>query len=232
MNMRVSAIILARAGSQGIPGKNIIDFCGKPLLAWTVEQCINAKGVDDVWVSSDSKEILDIGSQYGAKSILRPDNISGNQATSESGWLHAIDQIEHKTSNVDLVVAPQVTSPIRESIDISSAIEDVKLRSLDALLPVNDATELFMWSLDKKNNPQSTTYDYLNRKPRQLIETHFLGNGSFYIFSPKILRKYNNRLGGEIGFKVLEKHKMMQIDNSEDLKLCPVIMRGYHLDEI
>jgi len=230
--MRVSAIILARAGSQGIPGKNIIDFCGKPLLAWTVEQCINAKGVDDVWVSSDSKEILDIGSQYGAKSILRPDNISGNQATSESGWLHAIDQVENKTSNVDLVVAAQVTSPVRESIDISSALEDMKLRSLDSLLTVNEIQDFFIWSLDENKNPQSTTYDYLNRKPRQLIENRFLENGSFYIFSPKILRKHQNRLGGEIGFKVMEKHKMIQIDNSEDLRLCAVIMRGYHLDKI
>jgi len=230
--MRVSAIILARAGSQGIPGKNIIDFCGKPLLAWTVEQCINAKGVDDVWVSSDSKEILDIGSQYGAKSILRPDNISGNQATSESGWLHAIDQVENKTSNVDLVVAAQVTSPVRESIDISSALEDMKLRSLDSLLTVNEIQDFFIWSLDENKNPQSTTYDYLNRKPRQLIENRFLENGSFYIFSPKILRKHQNRLGGEIGFKVMEKHKMIQIDNSVDLRLCAVIMRGYHLDKI
>jgi CMP-N,N'-diacetyllegionaminic acid synthase len=230
--MRVSAIILARGGSKGIPGKNIRNFCGKPLLAWTVEQCIKAQGVDDVWVSSDSKEILDIADQYGAKPISRPDNISDDQATSESGWLHAIDEIEQKTSSVDLVVAAQVTSPVRESVDISSALEDMKLQGLDSLLTVIEIQDFFIWMLDKKRNPKSITYDYLNRKPRQLIEKRFLENGSFYIFTPKILRKHQNRLGGKIGFKIMEKHKMIQIDNPVDLRLCEVIMRGYNLDKI
>ncbi len=191
--MRVSAIILARGGSKGVPRKNIIEFCGKPLLAWTVEQCINAQGVDDVWVSSDSREILEIGHQYGARSIFRPDNISGDQATSESGWLHAIDQIEHETSAVDLIVAAQATSPIRESSDISNALEDVQLQGLDSLLSVNEISD--------------------------------------YIFSPKILREHQNRLGGKIGFKTMETYKMFEIDNPADLRLCEVIMRGYDLDK-
>jgi CMP-N,N'-diacetyllegionaminic acid synthase len=229
--MRVSAIILARGGSKGVPQKNIIDFCGKPLLAWTVEQCINAQGVDDVWVSSDSMEILEIGHHYGAQSIFRPDNISGDQATSESGWLHALDQIEHETSTVDLVVAAQVTSPIRESSDISSALKDVQLRGLDSLLSVNEISDFFIWALNDEGNPLSVTYDYLNRKSRQLIEKRFLENGSFYIFSPEILRKHQNRLGGKIGFKRMETYKMFEIDDLADVRLCEVIMRGYDLDK-
>jgi len=230
--MKVSAIILAREGSKGVPGKNTINFCGKPLLAWTVKQCIDAQGVDDVWVSSDSKRILEIGRKYGARPILRPDHISGDQATSESGWLHAVDEIEDKTSSVDFVVAPQVTSPVRESVDISSALEDVKVRGLDSLLTVNEIEDFFIWMLNNKQNPQSVTYDYLNRKPRQLLEKRFLENGSFYIFSPRVLRKHQNRLGGKFGFKIMEKHKMIQIDNPADLRLCEVIMRGYGLDKI
>ena len=56
--MHIVAIILARGGSKGIPGKNIIDFCGKPLLAWTIEQCACVNEIDSVWVSSDSNDIL------------------------------------------------------------------------------------------------------------------------------------------------------------------------------
>ena len=166
--MRVSAIILARGGSKGVPRKNIIEFCGKPLLAWTVEQCINAQGVDDVWVSSDSREILKIGHQYGARSIFRPDNISGDQATSESGWLHALDQIEYETSAVDLVVAAQATSPIRESSDISSALEDVQFQGLDPLLSVNENSDFFIWEINGEENHLSVTYDYRNRQLSRL----------------------------------------------------------------
>ena len=68
--MKICAIILARAGSKGFPQKNIIDFCGKPLLAWTIEHCRDG-GVDSVYVSSDSDKILEVGEKYGAVSINR-----------------------------------------------------------------------------------------------------------------------------------------------------------------
>ena len=93
--MNIVAIILARGGSKGLPNKNILNFCGKPLIAWTINNCLDA-GISSVWVSSDSDEILQIASEYGAKKIKRPDNISGDFASSESAWLHAINIIELK----------------------------------------------------------------------------------------------------------------------------------------
>ena len=65
--MRVDAIILARGGSKGIPKKNIVNFCGKPLIAWTIEQCKQAKSVNSVWVSSDDLEILAVAKNCGAE---------------------------------------------------------------------------------------------------------------------------------------------------------------------
>ena len=75
--MKVDAIILARGGSKGILGKNTIDFLGKPLLAWTIEQCLRTRSVDNVWVSSDSQMILDVAETYGAKTIKRPADQDG-----------------------------------------------------------------------------------------------------------------------------------------------------------
>ena len=68
--MNTVAVILARGGSKGIPNKNIIDFCGKPLLSWTIEHCRDG-GVDSIYVSSDSDKILEVGEKYGAVSINR-----------------------------------------------------------------------------------------------------------------------------------------------------------------
>ena len=98
--MNNAAVILATGGSKGIPEKNIIDFSGKPLLAWTIEQCRDG-GVDKVYVSSDSDIILEVGEEYGAASIKRHEGISGDMATSESGWLHALEVIEEKTTSLD-----------------------------------------------------------------------------------------------------------------------------------
>lgn len=77
----VVAIILARGGSKGIPGKNIIDFCGKPLIVWTIEQFQRAKGVDSIWVSSDSEEILAIGRSCNVETILRPEGATQKSCT-------------------------------------------------------------------------------------------------------------------------------------------------------
>ena len=91
--MKITAIILARGGSKGIPNKNILNFCGKPLISWTIENCFNA-GINSVWVSSDSEEILEISKNSGAQVLKRPNDLSNDNSTSEEGWLHAINHIE------------------------------------------------------------------------------------------------------------------------------------------
>ena len=143
--MNIVAIILARGGSKGIPKKNIIDFCGKPLIAWTIEQCQNAKEIQSVWVSSDSDEILEISKQSGAKSILRPEILANDTSTSESGWLHAIDEIESINGKVDLIVAPQVTSPLRHSKDISKGIQLFFEKKFDSMFSSSLAEDLYFW---------------------------------------------------------------------------------------
>ena len=81
---------MARGGSKGLPGKNIIEFCGKPLIAWTIEHCHDG-GIDLVYVSSDNDEILTIGENYGAKSIKRPYEISGDKSLVDNEEKYVIE---------------------------------------------------------------------------------------------------------------------------------------------
>ena len=113
----IAAIIPARGGSKGIPNKNIINFCGKPLIAWSILQALAVEKISSVWVTSDSEEILEIAQSYGALAIKRPSEISGNDASSESAWLHAINYIEGLGKKIDLVIGMQATSPLRASSD-------------------------------------------------------------------------------------------------------------------
>ena len=222
--INVSAIILARGGSKGIPNKNIIDFCGKPLIAWTIEQCLSSKHISEVWVSSDSQEILEVVKEYGAKTIKRPDDISGDFATSESAWLHAIEFIE-RDGDIDFVLAPQITSPLREAQDIDNAIELFQSEKYDSMFSSSIAEDLFFWKEDKRHELQSVNYDYLNRQRRQDIQEKIIENGSFYIFKSEIIKKYNNRLGGKIGHSQMEFWKVFEIDNLEDVRICSTLMR-------
>ncbi len=225
----IVAIIPARGGSKGIPGKNLKMLCGRPLLAWSILQARKAKCINSVWVSSDSSEILNVAQEYGATPIRRPDALCGDTASSESAWLHALEEIEGLIGDIDLIVGMQATSPVRNSSDLEMAVEQMRREKLDSLLTVTEVEDYFNWRIGE-GGPEPVNYDYRSRKTRQSIEKRYLENGSFYIFRPCILRELNNRLGGKIGMYVMERHKMFQIDNPEDMALSEAIMKGYCLD--
>ena len=105
----IAAIIPARGGSKGIPKKNIIDFCGKPLIGWSIEDAIQSKYIDTVYVSTDDREIAYISIEFGAEIINRPVDISGDTATSESALKHAI--ITKKLYGCEYIVFLLATSP-------------------------------------------------------------------------------------------------------------------------
>jgi N-acylneuraminate cytidylyltransferase len=226
MARKTLAVIAARGGSKGIPHKNLLDLCGKPLIAWTVGQARAARGVDVVAVSSDSDRILEAAEAAGAVGVRRPDDISGDLASSESAWLNALNAVDEKMGRFERIVALQATSPIRGPSDIEQALSTFDREHLDSLLSVCEVEDYFNWRIGQ-NGPEPINYDYRNRRMRQQIEKRYLENGSFYVLIPSLLREQNNRLGGKIGFHVMERHKMFQIDRPEDVKLCAAIMRSY-----
>ncbi len=226
MARKTLAVVAARGGSKGIPNKNLIDLCGKPLIAWTVLQARAARGVDAVAVSSDSDAILEAAEAAGGIGVRRPEEISGDLASSESAWLHALNEVDGRLGRFERVVALQATSPIREPGDIETALDAFDRDGLDSLLSVCEVEDYFNWRIGR-DGPEPINYDYHNRRMRQQIEKRYLENGSFYVLVPSLLREHSNRLGGKIGFHLMERHKMFQIDRPEDIKLCAAIMRSY-----
>jgi len=225
--MNIVAIILSRGNSKAIPKKNIRKFCGKPLLNWSIEQAQNTKNISSVWVSSDNEEILNIAKKENAEIIKRPKSLSTDKSSSESGWIHAIKEVEKK-QKIDLVVALQATSPIRESKDLDKAIKKFKRVKADSMFSCSKLSDFFLWK--KQNNRYtSLNYDYKRRKRRQEIKKQYLENGSFYLFKPEILKKCNNRLGGKIDMIELEFWKSFEIDSLESLRLCEILMKNYLL---
>jgi len=224
--MNIHCIILARGGSKGIFNKNIINFCGKPLLAWTIEQCKNAEKISDVWVSSDDDDILNIAKKYGAKIIKRPNEISKDASSSESAWQHALDYLHNNDVLVDIVLGPQVTSPLREVSDIDNAITSFIDGNYDSMFSASIADDLFFWG-ESNDGIDSINYDYKNRQRRQDFKEQIIENGSFYLFKPAIIQKDFNRLGGKIGYSKMDFWKMFEIDNANDLKMCSALMKEF-----
>ena len=162
-----------------------------------------------------------------ARPIKRPAEISGDTATSESAWLHAVDEIEKAGAPIDIVVAVQATSPLRESSDIERALGDFEAQNCDSLFSCGVLEDFFIWEDRPKEGLRSLNYDSLNRKRRQDVAPQYVENGSFYLFKPFILRTLNNRLGGKIGLSKMAFWKTFEVDSYESFEMCEALMRHY-----
>jgi YrbI family 3-deoxy-D-manno-octulosonate 8-phosphate phosphatase len=214
----VLAIIPARGGSKGIPRKNVRLFLGKPLLAHSIEHARQAPSVTRIVVSTDDAEIAAAARKYGAEVVMRPAEISGDTASSESALLHVLDHLgavdDYKP---DLVVFLQGTSPLRQPGDVQAAIETLQREEADSLFsacPVHG----FVWR-NHGDQLTSISYDYRSRPRRQDIGEDVIENGSIYVFRPWVLRRHNNRLGGKIAVYRMAPLDSLQVDEPGDLEV-------------
>ena len=123
----------------------------------------------------------------------------------------------------DAVCFLQATSPLRTTQDINNAIDTYTSNGLDSLFSASPIEDLFIWHIEPGGVLKSLNHDFENRKRRQDISNQIVENGSIYIFNPDILTKHNNRLGGIIGYSLMESWKIHEIDSMEDLQMCQFI---------
>jgi len=222
--LNIVCIIPARGGSKGIPCKNIMDFCGKPLIDWSIEQALKSKHIKTVYVSTDDREIAKVAKSCGAKIIHRPDELAGDTSSSEDALLHVLSKIKCK-QKIDLVVFLQATSPLRNSQDIDQAIEKLLKENADSLFSAALLEDFCAWGYDGRIL-KSITYNYLKRGRRQDRSCYFLENGSVYVFKPAVLKKYHNRLGGKIAIYEMPLWKSYEIDEFKDIEICEFYMKN------
>ena len=220
--MEVLALIPARAGSKGIPRKNLQTVAGRPLLAHSIRAARETPAITRVVVSTDDPEIGRVAREYGAEVLWRPAGISGDTASSESALLHALSHLQHDEAYTpDLVVFLQATSPLRQFADIQNAINTLINEQADSLFsacPLHG----FVW---RRNGRElvSYTYDYRARRRRQDAPIDLQENGSIYIFKPWVLEQLGNRLGGKIAVYPMDLYDSFQIDEPADLKLIEAL---------
>ena len=129
---KVLAIIPARGGSKGLPGKNIKELCGKPLIAWSIEQALKSKYIDNVVVSTDTEEIAKIAKECGADvPFLRPAELAADDSPTSDAILHVLEQLNMKGESYDYVALLEPTSLLRKSNDIDDAISMI-VKNTDA----------------------------------------------------------------------------------------------------
>ena len=220
---RILALIPARGGSKGIPRKNLKLLGGKPLLAHTVEQARATPAIDRVVVSTDDGEIARCAERWGAEVIHRPADLASDTASSESALTHALDDLRDREGyEPDLVVFLQATSPLRRDRDITEAITTLDAEDADSLFSACP-THGFLWRR-QDGQLDALSYDFQHRPRRQDIGEDLIENGSIYVFKPRVLRRFDNRLGGRIAVYPMHPLDSFQIDCPAELELVESLL--------
>jgi len=232
MNKRILVVIPARGGSEEIPKKNMREFCGRPLLYWTIESAKTLWETTkyqnaELVVSSDDDEILDYAYACGAVVVRRPDDISDSKSPVEAAVLHVMEQQSVPVIKYDAVVLLQPTSPMRKPHDLESALNQFFDGGNDSLFSSVPSKDTFIWNRNEKEQMSSLTYDYRHRQNRQDIHGLFTENGSIYIFKPEVLRRCGRRLGGEIGTYVMSPWQEAEMDAEHDWIINGELMHTY-----
>ena len=196
---KVLAVITARGGSKGLPGKNKKPLLGKPLVLWPIEAALECDEVDRVILSTDSAEIAEIGVGVGADvPSLRPDHLADDVAKSVDVILHVIDQCEQEKDYYDYVVMLEPTSPLTEPSDISSALSILSSSRdfADSIVGISviEATHPEFCNKKMKNNLITPAFseDFGSLPRRQEIENLFFLEGTLYISDVSYLKKVRN----------------------------------------
>ncbi|NLL79385.1 MAG: acylneuraminate cytidylyltransferase family protein [Clostridiales bacterium] len=216
---RVLALIPARGGSKGIKGKNIIDVCGKPLLAYSIEAAAESQYMDAVVVSTDSVEIADTAEKWGAEvPFLRPAEYASDTAKSIDAVLHAVRELKRQGREYDILVLLQPTQPLRTAQDIDRALECFLKHQMEGLVSVCEVEEhpILMRTigedgrLDRVLSCGSTVR-------RQDMPAFYKVNGCIYINAVKELSEATSFNDNPVPY-VMEKERSIDIDSYEDLE--------------
>ncbi|WP_115081023.1 cytidylyltransferase domain-containing protein [Synechococcus sp. N32] len=212
------ALIPARGGSKGIPGKNLQEVGGVPLVCRSIRAAQASTGVGRVVVSTDDEAIAAAAEHEGAIAIRRPAAIAGDTASSESALLHALDVLEKQGPLEAELVFLQCTSPFTTGVQIDAVLAALKDEDCNSSFSVSP-WHGFLWRVDGRginHNPE------LPRRRRQDLEPAFLETGAIYAMGVTAFRGCGSRFCPPTRPVVLEEVGP-EIDTPEDLALCRLI---------
>jgi N-acylneuraminate cytidylyltransferase len=219
----VLAIIAARGGSKGLPGKNVALCGGKPVIAWSVEAAKAARLVDRTIVTSDDAKILAVAREAGAEVLVRPAELATDEATMDGVVLHALEAASGEGARgYDVAVLLQATSPLRVAEDIDGALETLERTGSPSVVGVTevDKSPYWMHSLGPDGRLRPLFPEHAQAGRRQELPTVYVLNGAVYAFDVAWFRRGRRFTTDEsVGF-VMPKERSVDVDAARDLALA------------
>jgi pseudaminic acid cytidylyltransferase len=215
------AIITARGGSKRIPRKNIKDFCGKPILAYSIEAALQSGLFDTVMVSTDDKEIAEISKKYGAEvPFFRSEATSNDFATTNDVLLEVLDEYEKRGQHFDLAACIYPTAPFVTAEKLKKAFEELKASDADTLIPVVSFSYPPQRAMVVRDN-RLVFFEpkYIDSRSQDL-EPHYHDVGQFYAFRTAAFKENKKLMLGNILPFIVSELEVQDIDNETDWKIA------------
>ena len=221
--MRKIAIIPARSGSKGLLNKNILNLCGKPLIAWTIEAAINSNCFERIIVSTDSKEYGEISEKYGAEVIYRSEETSSDTASTYDAIKEIFSRID--THKFDYFALLQPTSPLRTEEHILESIElfETNFETKSTLVSVTEAhtSSALIKPIDNSLSLEKFDLDYSNYARQKIKE--YEPNGAIFISKIDYYLE-NKHFFGKNGIAyIMDRESSVDIDDNIDFELAIAI---------
>lgn len=234
--MRILAIIPARGGSKGVPGKNIKLLGGKPLLQYTYESAQSSLCISRIILSSEDEKIIACAQSIGLEvPFVRPIELSQDSTPTISVIQHAVKALAEHGEHYDAVLILQVTSPFRRTLDIDNAIKryiDSQADSLISVLKVpHEYNPHWCFESDENGFLQIATGEKTIIPRRQQLPQSFHRDGSIYIVSTGVLMNCDTLFGEKIAFYEMAPERYVNIDTMQDWEKAEMLINKKFINE-
>ena len=220
------AIITARGGSKRIPKKNIRDFCGKPILAYSIEAALSSRLFDHVMVSTDDTEIAEIAKKYGAEvPFFRSEATSGDFATTNDVLAEVLAEYGKRDMHFDMACCIYPTAPFVTAEKLKAAVEQLEASDADTLIPVVSFSYPPQRAMVVEQERLVFKYpEYLDSRSQDL-QTHYHDVGQFYVFRTDRFAVNKKLMVGNILPLIVSELEVQDIDNLTDWKIAEMKYR-------
>lgn len=222
----ILALIPARGGSKGVPGKNLRLLGGKPLIAWTIEQARRCPWIDRLIVSTDDPAIADTAIRWDAEApFLRPAELATDETKMIEVVFHALDWCRQIDRLYEWILLLQPTSPLREATDIEAAAKQLEDRGADAVVSVCPCEHSPLWA--NTLGPNGQMKDFLRPEAtgnRQDHPAYYRLNGAIYLARTDYFRQCRGFLGDRTFAYIMPSERSIDIDSLLDFQMAEFLV--------
>jgi len=223
--MRTFAFIFARGGSKGVPGKNIKEICGKPLIAYSIEIAKEIESIEKIFVSTEDGKIAAVAEEFGADLIPRPIDLAHDDSPEWLAWRHAVKWVEAKYGSFDVFLSLPATSPLRNKDDVTKCLDNLN-KEIDVVVGITEAARSPWFNMIREENglvkilmDSDRGYERRQDTPKIYDLTTIA-----YVTRPEFIRNTTGIFSGKVKGVNIPSERALDIDTELDFEIAEFLM--------